>query len=49
VGLLEGSCNGGGGVGDANNNWLWRFKQAQQLASATEPQSAQALLAGVSA
>jgi hypothetical protein len=49
VGLLEASCNGGGGVANANNNWLWRFKQAQQLASATEPQSAQALLAGVSA
>ena len=30
-----------------NTDWLWRFKQAQQLASATEPQSAQALLAGV--
>jgi hypothetical protein len=30
-----------------NTSWTWRFKMSQQLGSATEPQSAQALLAGV--
>jgi hypothetical protein len=38
IGLLQQSLNA---------DWTWRFKQSQQLASATEPQSAQALLAGV--
>lgn len=28
-------------------DWVWRFKMSQQLGSATEPQSAQAWLAGV--
>jgi hypothetical protein len=30
-----------------NTSWTWRFKMSQQLGSATEPQSAHALLAGV--
>ncbi len=30
-----------------NGAWLWRMKQAQELGSATEPQAAQALLAGL--
>jgi hypothetical protein len=38
IDLLEASRRGA---------WLWRFKQAQQLGAATEPQSAHALLAGV--
>src|SRR3989344_1659175 len=40
--LLDGST-------DDSSNWTWSFKQAQQLGSASESQSAQALLAGLSA
>ncbi len=38
VDLLDASRNGA---------WTWRFKQAQELGSATDPQSAQAWLTSI--